>query len=105
MLFVRLYWLSFKWFRAYWKRWLFWTFLIALPMGILSVLSLVLGLLFFCSETIKPSLPNSCNMPVCTCCNVDANSLFGEIHADASRSYHCGLKQSRNRRLSAKFSP
>ena len=46
VLFVFFYWLSFKWFRTYWKRWVFWTFLIALPMGILSVLFLVLGLMF-----------------------------------------------------------
>jgi hypothetical protein len=45
-------------------------------------------------------LPNLAICLVRTCCNVDANSLFGEIHADASRSYHCGLKQSRNLRLS-----
>jgi hypothetical protein len=46
VLFVLLYCLSFKCFRTCWKRWLFWIFLIALPIGILSVLFLVLGLTF-----------------------------------------------------------
>jgi hypothetical protein len=54
-IFVILYWLSFKWFKTYWIRWLFWTFLIALPTGILSILFLVLALMF---SAIPSDLPD-----------------------------------------------
>ena len=55
VLFVILYWLSFKWFKTYWKGWMFWTFLIALPIGILSLLFLVLALMF---SATPPDLPD-----------------------------------------------
>lgn len=54
VLFVILYRLSFKWFKTNWKRWLFWTFLIALPMGILSILFLVLALMFSATPSDLP---------------------------------------------------
>jgi hypothetical protein len=53
-IFVGLYWLSFKWFKTRWMRWLFWTFLIGLPTGILSILFLVLALMFSATPSDLP---------------------------------------------------
>jgi len=55
VLFVILYCLSFKWFKTSWRRWLFWTFLIALPMGIIATLFLILTLVF---SATPADLPN-----------------------------------------------
>jgi hypothetical protein len=54
VLFVVLYCLSVIWFKRRWKRWLFWIVLIVLPVGILSILFLVLVFKFSAAPADLP---------------------------------------------------